>query len=301
MAITRKSFLKSAIFGAAAIAATSPFELFAQKNKPVCANLNIAFNESVAPFKTLEEKLDFMEKNGVVGLEPNGGGLAGRVSEFKKALNGRNVKISAICAGFQGFILAEDAVEQKKFFDTFTEILGAAGELGSVGVVLVPAFVFQKPAMIHSPETRKFLVEKLQILGDTAIKCGTTVILEPLNRTEAHYLRQVGDAASICRDVNSAGVKCMGDFWHMTFEENSDYGAFHSAKNHLAHVHIASRGRRVMPGEDGVKDNYIDGFKALKEMNYNGHVSFECGCHGENKEQIIVDALKHIRAQWKNA
>ncbi|HCM22338.1 MAG TPA: sugar phosphate isomerase, partial [Porphyromonadaceae bacterium] len=41
------------------------------------------------------------------------------------------------------------------------------------------------------------------------------------------------------------------DFWHMTWEETSDAGAFLSAGRYLEHVHIASRKRRSMPGEDG--------------------------------------------------
>ena len=79
--------------------------------------------------------------------------------------------------------------------------------------------------MPHTPQTRDYLVEQLRKLGDYAREQGTTVILEPLNRKEAHYLRQVADAASICRDTGSRGVCCMCDFWHMTAEETSDYGA----------------------------------------------------------------------------
>lgn len=77
-------------------------------------------------------------------------------------------------------------------------------------------------------------------MGNFAKEHGTTVIFEPLNRKEAFYLRQVADAASICRDINNPGVRCMGDFWHMTWEETSDMGAFLSAGEYLQHVHVAS-------------------------------------------------------------
>ena len=92
----------------------------------------------------------------------------------------------------------------------------------------------------------------------------------------------------------------MGDFWHMTAEENSDYGAFLSAGDYLSHVHVASRRRRSMPGEDGEADNYIEGFKALKQMNYKGFVSFECGSQG-NKADTIPAAVKLLREQWDQA
>jgi sugar phosphate isomerase/epimerase len=240
-----------------------------------------------------------MEANGIVGFEPNGRNLGARLGELKGLLAGRNIKTSAICAGFRGFILAEDPAVKAEFDTTMREIIVAAGELGSVGVIMVPAFNGQKPCRPHTIETRNFLVEELAKLGEYALQYGTTVILEPLNRREAFYLRQVGDAAAIARDTKCAGVRCMGDFWHMS-EEASDYGALWSGGEYLNHVHIASRGNRIMPGEDGDVDNYVDGFRALKEMNYQGYVSFECGTRGD-KNVTVPAALELMRRQWKQA
>lgn len=263
--------------------------------------LRISFQEWTAPGKTLEERFDYMEANGIVGFEPGGGGLAGRVNELQQLMRGRNIKISAICAGFSGFILAEDPAVKKEFDASMRDIIAAAGELGSTGVIMVPAFNGQKPAKPHTMETREFLVNELKELGDYAQKHNTTVILEPLNRREAFYLRQVADAASICRDVDNAGVTCMGDFWHMKFEEVSQYGAFYDADKYLQHVHIASLGTRNMPGEDGEVDNYVAGFRALKETGYPHYVSFECGCKGGNPEVAVPAALQLMRDQWEQA
>ena len=154
--------------------------------------------------------------------------------------------------------------------------------------------------MPHTMETRDFLCEQLDKLGTLAANNGTTIIFEPLNRREAFYLRQVGDAASMCRDINNPGVTCMGDFWHMTWEEPSDRGAFISAGDYLQHVHMASRKRRSMPGEDGAADNYVDGFRGLKQIGYNNYVSFECGCQGD-REVVVPAALELLRKQWKEA
>ncbi|MEG1649216.1 MAG: sugar phosphate isomerase/epimerase family protein [Rikenellaceae bacterium] len=306
--MNRKEFLKSTLAVAAMAATLSPMNVFAsgkEAPKPDKKDkdqiLKLSFGEGTAPGKTLEERLDFMDKHHIVGLEPNGGNLGKRINEFNQLLSGRDIKIGAICAGFQGFILAEDAAVRKQFDDTIREIIAAAGVLKSVGVVMVPAFNGQKPCMPHTADTRKFLVEQLAKLGEYARSQGTTIILEPLNRGEAHYLRQVADAASLCRDTKEAGVKCMGDFWHMTSEEASDYGALHSAgKEYLQHIHIASRARRCMPGEDGEVDNYINGFKALKEVGYDKFVSFECGSKGD-KAVTVPAAIELLRAQWKKA
>ena len=303
--MNRRDFLATAAVGSAALAAASvlPGCVAATDDKKKAGNdleLKISFQEGTAPGESLAEKLDFMESLGVVGFEPGGGGLASRVKEIQDALNGRNIKVSAICAGFDGFILAEDPAVKELFDKTMREIVAAAGELGSTGVIMVPAFNHQNPCRPHTMDTRNYLCEQLHELGEFALEHGTTVILEPLNRNEAFYMRQVADAAAIARDSDSKGVKAMGDFWHMS-EETSDYGALMSAgKEYLQHVHIASRGRRVMPGEDGEKDYYVDGFRALKEIGYDKYVSFECGTKGD-RATTVTEAVNLLRKQWGEA
>ena len=301
--MNRKQFFQRSFAGMAALAATaSPFGFAscAAKKEKNNVPLNLSFQEGIAPGENLNEKLDFMEKLGIVGFEPNGRNLANRVKEIQDALKNRNIKVSAICAGFRGFILAEDPAVKAEFDTTMREIVAAAGELGSVGVIMVPAFNGQKPCLPHTMETREYLCEQLHELGEYALKCGTTVILEPLNRKECFYMRLVADGAAIARDAKSEGVKVMGDFWHMQ-EETSDYGAFWSAgTKYLQHVHIASRGRRIMPGEDGDLDNYVDGFRALKEMKYDKYVCFEGGTKGD-RNVTVPAAVELLRAQWEQA
>ena len=261
--------------------------------------LRLSFQEGTAPGESLNEKFDYMEKLGIVGFEPHGKQLLKRAEEFRQALSGRNIKVSAICAGFDGFILAEDPAVKASFDSSMRELIAAAGEIGSTGVIMVPAFNAQKPCRPHTMETRDYLCEQLHELGEYALKHNTTVILEPLNRKEAFYLRLVSDAAAICRDADSEGVKCMGDFWHMQ-EETSDYAAFISAGKYLQHVHVASRGQRRMPGEDGQLDNYIDGMRALKELDYQNYISFECGTAAD-RNVVVPAAVELLRSQWEQA
>lgn len=297
----RKTFLKTTLASAATLAvAPSVLVSCKAKEKKASTPLRLSFQEGLTPGETLTQKLDFMESLGITGFEPGGKGLAGRVQEIREALQGRNIKVSAICAGFDGFMLAQDPEVKAQFDTSMREIVRAAGELGSTGVIMVPVFNWQEPALPHTLETREYLCDQLHKLGEFALSCGTTVILEPLNRKEAFYLRLVADAAAICRDADSEGVKCMGDFWHMQ-EETSDYAAFMAAGSYLRHVHIASRGSRVMPGEDGEADNYVNGFRALKELEYPYYVSLECGCRSKDRAAAITAATQLLRSQWEEA
>jgi sugar phosphate isomerase/epimerase len=310
MTLNRRNFLKTSLSGAAlatlsGVSLASCSSTTGKDNAKKCdrenaPELKLSFQEGTAPGETLAEKFDYMENLGIVGFEPGGSNLAARVNEIKSALSGRTIQVSAICAGFRGFILSSDPAVRQECMDSMKKIIAAAGELGSVGVIIVPAFNSQIPVLPHTQETRKFLCEQFLEMGAYAAEQGTSVIFEPLNRGEAFYLRQVADAASLCRDINSPGVRCMGDFWHMTFEETSDMGAFLSAGEYLQHVHIASRKRRSMPGEDGDADIYTDGFRALKMLNYDKYVSYECGCQGD-RNIVLPESVRLLREQWDKA
>jgi sugar phosphate isomerase/epimerase len=297
MNLNRRQFLTASavtgLVGGLAPAASA----FTLPDPPQKARLRLSCQEGVAPGNSLAEKLDFLEGLDFEGLEVGGRDLPRRVGELQKALQGRQIRISAVCAGFNGVLISEQEAVRQTALDSMKEILTAAGALGSTGMIIVPAFHNQ--TRLGHQESRELLVKLLPQLGDHAQKAGTRVLLEPLNRKECHFLRQVADAAAICRDVNNPGVGIMGDFWHMTWEETSDMAAFIAAGKYLHHVHMASRKTRKTPGEDE-GDNYVDGFKGLKLIGYQDFVSFECGCKGDRAQALPV-AARLLREQWQSA
>jgi sugar phosphate isomerase/epimerase len=236
-----------------------------------------------------------MDKWGLDGLEVWGGGLPGRVKEIQDALKGTRVKISAICAGYKGVVISDQKSVRDEAVKSMKEILVAAGELGSTGLITVPAFNGQ--TKLDHVKGREILVDLLPELGDAAQKAGTRILLEPLNRGEAWFLRLLADAAAICRDVNHPAVCLMGDFYHMGIEETSDLGAFLSAGKYLHHVHLASR-KRNLPGQD--ERSYVEGFKGLKWIGYQGYCSFECGVIG-NRDVEIPKSVAFLKDQWEKA
>jgi sugar phosphate isomerase/epimerase len=260
------------------------------------AEFRVSSQEGIIPARDMAERLGKMEKWGFDGLEIGGGGFPGRVEELKKALASSKIKISAICAGTPGGPLVnEDPETRKKAVAAIKDLVTCAAELGSTGVIIVPAFNGQ--TKLGHVEARKALMEHLAEIGEHGAKVGGRILLEPLNRNEAWFLRQLADAGAMCREANSAGVGMMGDFYHMGIEEPSDMGAFISAGKHLHHVHLASR-KRVMPGQD--ERDFTDGFRGLKAIGYRDFCSFECGCEGD-REVEIPKAVKFLRAQWKAA
>jgi sugar phosphate isomerase/epimerase len=261
------------------------------------ARLRLSCQDSVAPGKTIAEKLDFLEANGFDAFEPHGKDLPKMADELQTAMRGRKIKVGVVCGGMRGCLISDQEAERREGMESLKEVLSLASTLGATGLVMVPARPNQ--TKLGHWEARELLVQVLPELGDHAQKAGLHVVLEPLNRRECHFLRQVADGAAICRDVNHPGIRVMGDFWHMTWEETSDMAAFIAGGQYLRHVHIASRKTRKMPGEDA-GDNYVDGFKGLKLIGYQDFITFECGVKGERSKALIA-AVKLLREQWEAA
>jgi len=313
MTINRRRFLTfgAAGLGGAALlgarqarAATSGMPVL--KAPEPSAELHIGCQQMLVPGKTFEERYDFLEANGYDRVEINGGKwdwLAANADAMAAAIKGRKLRFCVTCIGARGNAGMADPAERRAVIDTTKSIVESAGKLGAVGVIMCPA---RKQIDLPFPELReRFLNEILPEILAHAEKCGTSIVLEPLNRGETMFLRQVADGAAIARDAKSPAIGVMGDFWHMTSEETSDMGAFISAGMFLKHVHIASRKTRKIPGVDREADTYVDGFKGLKLIGYRGAVSIEAGypkdTSDDQKKHLLAQAATLMRTQWDQA
>jgi len=270
------------------------------------AELHIGCQQALVPGKTFEERFDFLAANGYDRVEISGGNwewLEKNVDALAAAIKGRDLRFSATCIGARGNSGMADPAERRAVIDTTKSILESAARLKAVGSIMCPA---RKKIDLPFPELReRYLNEILPEILAHAEKLGVCVIMEPLNRGETMFLRQVADGAAIARDAKSPAIGVMGDFWHMTFEETSDLGAFISAGAYLKHVHIASRKTRKIPGVDGAADHYVAGFRGLKLIGYRGAVSIEAGypkdAADEQKKVVLAQAAALIRSQWTEA
>ena len=299
MSIHRRGFLMGAATTAVGLTASLPMRRASGAPPQPAAVLRLSSQIGLIPGKEIAEKLAKMEQWGFEGVElPRD--VVTKAEQYQKALANTPIKPSAVCYGsLEGGLVSEVVERRARAEEELRRALTIAGELKSTGVIYVPAFNGQ--TKLTNQEIRQILVDRLPAIGEHAVKAGTRLLLEPLNRKEAFFLRQLADAAAICRDCNSPGIAMMGDFYHMAIEETSAMGAFLSAGAYLHHVHLASK-TRVLPGQDRQEDEprYLDGFQGLKWIGYQGYCSFECGCRG-NKEVEFPRSMAFLREMWGRA
>lgn len=299
----RRAFIKSSLATTAAAALASA-PLAARAEKPDAdlnlvappqkktAQLNLCSQASRLPGNSHKEKVDNLIKFGGVGYELH---PPFKPAEVLDAIKGTPVRIAAVCAADGPYIVSDDA-QRRRAVDNAKHLLELAGEVHSTGVIMVPAFN-NAQGQLQNPDAHKILIDLLHELGEHGEKHHARMLLEPLNRKEAWYMRHLAHAAAVCKEVNSPGVAMMGDLYHMYLEEPNDSGAFVSARDHIHHVHIASRVRNL-PGQD--ERPFVDAFRGLKWIGYTDFVSLECRVQGDPMVEI-PKSFQFLKSQWDQA
>jgi len=265
------------------------------------AEFHFSCQMSQVPGRDFNEKFDLLEKLGYDRVELNGGGLdwlRQNEASLLKAMHGRKLQFCCACTGARGNAGQKDPAVRRETIDTTKKILEVVGHLDAKTMIICPA---RSNIELPFPELRdRFLNEFLPEILEAAKQANICIVLEPLRRNETMFLRQVADGAAIARDAHHPNLGVMGDFWHMTLEETSDFGAFVCAGSLLRHVHIASRRTRRIPGCDGETDNYIDGLKGLRHIGYRGAISIEAGYpKGADKIACLTRAIQLVSRQWE--
>ena len=259
----------------------------------------------------MNAKLDYLEANGYSAVEiptgKNGEWVLEKGEAFGKAMDGRRLSCATAC-GPSRFDYA-DSRKNDAEVAKFLPLLEILGGLKSTGLIICPARA--KPEVGLKELREDFVANTGRRLAEKAAKCGTAIVLEPLQRKETPFLRQVSDGAKMAQEIGP-GCKVMADLWHMTWEEANDRAAILSAGDLLAHVHIASRKNRKIPGSDGAADDYRLAFRGLKEIGYKGVVSLEAGWVPKGKDakgrailpdlaerhHILTNMCELLRRQW---
>ncbi len=276
------------------------------------AKLNLCLQWGAIPVKDdINAKLDYLAANGYAAVEfPSGKWVLENGMKLAEGAKARNITVTTAC-GPSDFSSA-DSKKRDAEVEKFLPVLEVLGAMKAVGLIICPAR--GRPELGHKELRHDFVTNTGKRLAEKAAACGTSIVLEPLQRGETPFLRQVSDAAKMAQEIG-AGCTVLGDFWHMSKEESNMMAAFLSAGSLLSHVHIASLKRRKIPGSDGEADNYVDGFKGLKLIGYQGAVSLEAGWvekgrdaknkpirpNQKERHEILTGMCKLLREQWTMA
>lgn len=246
----------------------------------------------------IEQKLLYIKEMGFDAFEIDGALLTGNFDEAKAAVRKTGIAISGVCGGYRGWIGDFDEEKRMQAISDISRILECAASVGAKGIVVPAAwgmFSLRLPPMVpprSADEDKRVLLDSLGKLDRAADSTGTTIYLEPLNRYEDHMINTLETAKGLICDGGFRNVKITADFFHMNIEESSIAKSITEYKEFIGHVHIAES-HRYQPGSGHM--NFVDGFRALHEIGYDGYMAFECRVLGEAPEEEYRKSVDYIK------
>jgi sugar phosphate isomerase/epimerase len=148
-----------------------------------------------------------------------------------------------------------------------------AGQAGVRILVLGSGGARKVPDGFDRDKARNQFIRFCRGLGPMAQRHGVTIVLEPLNRGETNLLNSVAEGITYVDAIGHPNVQLLADFYHM-LQENEGPESLILAGRRLRHCHIAEKKGRTPPGVDG--DDFRPYFRALRQVDYQGGLSFEC-------------------------
>jgi sugar phosphate isomerase/epimerase len=200
-----------------------------------------------------------------------------------------------VCNGFLPASLRLTGPETKhEEASAFAEnAIRRAGASGIHILVLGSGGARKVPDGFDRHEARGQFIRFCRGLGPVARRHGVTIVLEPLNRNETNLLNSVAEGVSYVDAVGHPNVQLLADFYHM-LQENEGPESLVLAGTRLRHCHIAEKKGRTPPGVDG--DDFRPYFKALRQVGYQGGLSFEC--RWTDFETELTRARRVMLDQW---
>ena len=310
----RRDFFKSSAIVGSALAASSVLGTGTASAAEVPgdqrakAKLRFCGSPGLAPGNNDEEKLKWMKANGFEAVEIGDPGNMESAKNWKKKADDAGLQIASIYfGGAEHPLMSEDPAVRQKGLDQSKAKMEIAAAMNCPVLVYVPVRGNQPESVRNLPE--RVLWERtvgvLKDLGPMAAALNTNVILEPLRRGEAWFMRQVSQAARLVQEAGVPGLAVLGDTYHMYTEEANSMAAFIAGGDLVKHVHLGSGEGRVLPtakNHSAKGHTHTEAFRGLKYIGYTGVVSFECGIGGSGDRAVEVPkCLDYLRQCWEEA
>lgn len=178
-----------------------------------------------------------------------------------------------------------EAAVRGEAVDYYLRLLDFAARLGQP-IVSCHGYVGRIRAISTYAEEREVFVEAVRQVATRAQALGLQVVMEVLNRYEAHLLNTGAEALAFVEKVGMENVGVLLDAYHMNIEEADPAAALRKAGQRLGLYHAADSNRQ------GIGRGHTDfdaQISALADIGYDGPIVLECTAPGPDPFTAVKD------------
>lgn len=266
--------------------------------------MKLACHASILGSRSWPEKFALLQEFGFDGVDVFGDMEADEVADVRSLLHTHPLRVGSVYGRLGGRgLLGATVRERLEGLDSLRQRIEIAHTLGADAVVVVP--VAGEPrlgvglngeAWQASHVERAVLVASLQEILPEAEQAGVSLVLEPLNIRETHFLTDPVAGADICHAVGHPFLKTMVDTYHMDREGQDAAAKVHGIAPYLKLVHLSDSDRNL-PGFGTIDFQPL--FSALAAVGFTGWCGFEG--RAPDDPQDIRKAGTFCRDGWKTA
>ena len=214
---------------------------------------------------------------------------------FKKLcdeLQDKKVTYSCNCLVVSDLRLTGNDVDYDKINAYCKKTFSRLADLGVKMLVFGSGNAKRVPEGFPHEKAWQQLFEVGKIFSDYAGKYSQTIAVEALRYAEVNIVNTIEDAAYYIKNVDRSNFKMLADFYHM-HQNNESLDVIEKYKDDIVHIHMAGP-MREMPDKN-FKSFAEERMSVLKNIGYNGGVSFECAM-SENDDEVraMIDWYRNI-------
>jgi sugar phosphate isomerase/epimerase len=169
--------------------------------------------------------------------------------------------------------------------DYYVRLLDFAAELGNP-IVSCHGYVGRVRAISTLADERAVFAAAVRQIAERADALNLRLVIEVLNRYEAHLLNTAAEALDFTAEVGADNVGVLLDAYHMNIEESDPSGALRQVGERLWLYHAADSNRQ---GIGRGHTDFCRQMNALAEIGYDGPIILECTAPGPDPFTAIKD------------
>ena len=178
-----------------------------------------------------------------------------------------------------------EAAVRNEAVDYYLRLLDFAAELGQP-LVSCHGYVGRVRAISTCAEEWALFLQSVRQIAERAKALNLCLVMEVLNRYEAHLLNTAAEALDFVTELGVDNVGILLDAYHMNIEEADPAAALRLARDRLWLYHAADSNRQ------GIGRGHTDfraQLAALSDVGYTGPIVLECTAPGPDPFTAIKD------------